>query len=136
MNDFFIEWERTPLEEVSSRKSAHFFALERDGEILYLGLAYQLNFNDELNECMEVFNLNRENINVWSGMIIQNIHNIVNRHLAEEVLCLMVNNMKTRFNILCKESYYGREGLTVHNRGCTLMPPFAKTRKQLVRLAG
>lgn len=136
MNDFFIEWERTPIEKLAPNHSAHFFALEQDGEILYLGLAYHLDFKDELEECLRVFDMDPKHLRVWSGSIIQNIHNFVNRHLAEEALCLMVNRMKTRFNILCKESYYGRDGLTIHNRGCALMPPFAKTRKQVVRLAG
>lgn len=123
MRHYFILWEeRSSSMKAIDTTAAHFYAIEKEGKLVYIGLCFGLNLEDEVAESMHVFGLDKADIKVWSGQIIRNIHNVVDQQLAEEVLCLMVYNIQPEHNIICKRSYYGREGLEIYNRGFRLVP--------------
>src|SRR5580658_7654931 len=102
MKNYFIQWEQTSAETLNDSDTAHFFAIELEGQVLYLGLAYKLSLADEVNETIKLFRLNSKEVKVWTGEIVLNIHNIVNQQLAEEILCLMVYEIKPALNVICK----------------------------------
>lgn len=123
MRHYFILWEEKGNElNATDTAAAHFYAIEQAGKLVYIGLCFGLDIDEEVDESMHVFGLDKNDIKIWSGQIIRNIHNVVDQQLAEEVLCLMVYNIQPEHNIICKRSYYGREGLEICNRGLRLVP--------------
>ncbi len=135
MRNYFIEWDISDFSSLNDNKGAHFYALEQDGVLQYLGLSYGLVLTDEIAESMKVFDLDPEKVTIWTGQVIRNIHNTVDQQLAEEIICLLVYNLKPKRNVICKRSYYGRDGLEVHNRGAAWMPEIVRVRKEMVSSA-
>lgn len=138
MKNYFILWEQISVTELADADDVHFFALEHEGKIQYLGLAYKLSLEDEVKETVKLFRLNMKDVKIWTGFIIRNIHNVVNQQLAEEILCLTVYETKPLLNVICKRSYYGRDGLEICNRGTSLLPETIRTAEatKVVRLTG
>ena len=138
MKSYFILWEQVSAEDLvdCDPDSIHFFAIEHQGQLEYLGLAYKLSLEKEVNETIKLFRLEPSNIKIWTGFIVQNIHNMVNQQIAEEILCLLVYNTKPNLNVICKRSYYGRESLELHNRGNELLPANVKADNKVMRLTG
>ncbi|MDX2002601.1 MAG: hypothetical protein SFW35_09215 [Chitinophagales bacterium] len=136
MKNYFILWEQISLSEVPDIDNVHFFAIEHEGNIKYIGLAYKLSLEQELQETIKLFRLDSKEIKIWTGLIIRNIHNMVNQHIAEEILCLLVFNLKPYLNVICKRSYYGRDGLEIFNRGTGLFPSYLKADVKVMRMTG
>lgn len=136
MRHYFILWEEQQRAELKSSNSAHFYAIEKAGKLQYIGLCYGLNLADEVNESLHVFGLENEDVSIWSGQVIRNIHNVVDQQLAEEILCLMVYNLQPQSNIICKRSYYGRTGLEIYNRGFKLVPQILNATKKVMVTTG
>jgi hypothetical protein len=137
MKNYFILWEEISKSELLDAEDIHFFALEMDGQVQYLGMCYGLNLIHEVEECLQIFNLDSKKVTISTGVIISNIHNVINQQIAEEILCLLVYNTKPLCNVICKRSYYGRDGLEVHNRGYLRLPERVKADRSIVlRLTG
>lgn len=137
MKNYFILWEEISKSELLDAEDIHFFALEMEGQVQYLGMCYGLNLVHEVEECMQIFNLEPKKVTISTGVIISNIHNVINQQIAEEILCLLVYNTKPLCNVICKRSYYGRDGLEVHNRGNLQLPEKVKADRSVVlRLTG
>ena len=136
MKNYFILWEQISLNDLADADNVHFFAIENEGEVQYIGLAFKLSLEHEIDETLKLFRLEKATVKIWTGLIIRNIHNIVNQHIAEEILCLTVFNMKPQLNVICKRSYYGREGLEVFNRGTKLFPSYLKADVKVMGLTG
>lgn len=132
MRNYFIDWKKVDTNQLNEAGKVHFYAIACKGEIQYLGLGFGLNLAEEVQESLDVFNLKEEEIQVWSGRIIRNIHNEIDLQLAEEVLCLLVFNARPHFNVICKRSYYGRDGLVVHNRGIDNLPAIVRTTRRYI----
>lgn len=122
MRNYFITWEKVSYDKLNDNKDAHFYAFEQNGKLQYLGLSYELNLVDEVKESIQVFDLDIEQTGIWVGSIIRNIHNEVSQQLAEEIICLMVYNVKPERNVICKRSYYGRSGIEISSKGFDLIP--------------
>lgn len=127
MRNYFIDWKKAAMDSLQDAGKVHFYAIESKGEIQYLGLSFGLDLAEEVQESLDVFGLEEADVQIWGGRIIRNIHNEVDLQLAEEVLCLMVYNTKPHYNVICKRSYYGRDGLVVHNRGNNNLPGIVRT---------
>jgi hypothetical protein len=136
MKNYFILWEQISLNELADADNVHFYAIEHEGEVQYVGLAYKLSLEHEIDETIKLFRLDPKNVKVWTGLIIRNIHNLVNQHIAEEILCLTVFNMKPQLNVICKRSYYGSDGLEVFNRGTKLFPSYLKADQKVMKMTG
>jgi hypothetical protein len=120
--NYFILWEKQGLSTIGSVKDAHFYAIEVKGNLVYIGLAYGLNLKSEIYEAIATFRVNVADVSVSIGNIVKNIHNHVNKQLAEDIICLLVYKVKPSLNIICNQSYYGRDGLEIHNRGYKNIP--------------
>lgn len=132
MRNYFIDWKHTEIQQLEDAGQTHFYAIENQGEIQYLGLAYGLKLAEEVRESLEVFELADSDVKILTGTVIRNIHNKVDLQLTEEMLCLLVYQVKPNFNVICKRSYYGREGLMVHNRGVDDLPKIVRTDREYV----
>ena len=133
MKNYFIHWEQKSAETLTNAQNVHFFAIEHEGRVLYLGLAYKLSLAEEVKETLKLFRLNPKEVKVWTGQIIRNIQNVVNQQIAEEILCLMVFETKPELNVICKRSYYGRDGLEIFNRGMSMLPAHLKAGERVMK---
>lgn len=136
MRHYFILWEEHTKAELKTSNSAHFYAIEKAGKLQYIGLCYGLKLAEEVKESLHVFGLEDDEVSIWSGQVIRNIHNVVDQQLAEEILCLMVFNLQPQSNIICKRSYYGRHGLEIYNRGFKLVPQILNANKKVLVTTG
>ena len=136
MRHYFILWEEQHTDELTKNDHAHFYAIEKAGKLQYIGMCYGLDLAEEVKESLHVFGLESDEVSIWSGQVIRNIHNLVDQQLTEEILCLMVYNLQPRCNIICKRSYYGRSGLEVYNRGFKLMPQILNINKKVLVTTG
>lgn len=127
--NYFILWENRSLNNLAGLQDVHFYAIESDGVLVYIGLSYSLDLEAEIDEAVETFRLDKERITLYTGNVVRNIHNYVNKQLAEEMVCLMVYNIKPTYNVICSRSYYGRAGLIIHNRGYNKIPTYLTTDK-------
>jgi len=114
-----IHWTPVSCKTLTPEVTAHVFALSHNGRILFFGYSLHSSLQEEVNRTIKRCKLNADEVILWLGQFNQ--FATMDKQLIEEVMCLMVFTTQPLYNIICKASYYGREGLTVQNTGCLLL---------------
>jgi hypothetical protein len=118
-----IQWVNLNLhQQATPRKQIHLYLFEKDGDIKYIGYSNELSLVKEVSEYLRLFDINMNEIKIWGGTIqIPNGEELISRDLIESAICLMVNQIKPQFNVVCKSAYYGYGNLSVVNDKCPFL---------------
>ena len=126
--EFFIQWEETQLENLSEHdQSAHLFLIVIGRKAMYVGFTFEMNLKDEVLNTMNNLKINESEFHIWTGKIVENTHNAINRLVAEECMCLLIYEHQSVLNSICLAQYHGRKSLKIHNRGCALLKECVST---------
>jgi hypothetical protein len=118
-----IEWSLLNLDNPPMiDKSIHLYVFEKNGEVKYIGYSNELQLIKEVSEYLRLFNIRAEDMKIWGGTIRSKDANPIVRDLIESVICLMVNQMKPQYNVLCKSAYYGYANISINNNNFPAMP--------------
>jgi len=123
MDEFFINWKQMDLATMEEEIESHFFLLAVDNTLKYIGFSYQLSLQQEVKAVLKNLSLNAAQTDIWSGKFIVNLLNNseINRQLAEEAWCLLINEHQPAENRTCRKHYHGRTHLKLHNHDCKLL---------------
>jgi len=117
-----IEWDKLHILQPASKKQIHLYLFENNGEVKYIGYSNELSLIKEVSEYLRLFNIGIEEIKIWGGTIQMPEDNLITRDLIESAICLMVNQIKPHYNVVCKSAYYGFCNINVNNHHCPYLP--------------
>jgi hypothetical protein len=127
MHRVILHWSVVNYHSLHNKKNAQIYLFEKNGEIKYIGYCNELSLEKEVKEYLRLFHINPEEVNIWCGCFRQKIDKQITRDLVESAICLMVNQIKPQFNVLCKSGYYGYTNLSVSNKKCSFLPSILTT---------
>lgn len=100
----------------------HLFMIEENNEICYIGCAHESLLIKEITECIRLFNISEDRCIIWGGSLHARDNEPIGRDIVESVVCLMVNHIKPKHNIICKSAYFGYSNISITNRNFPFLP--------------
>jgi hypothetical protein len=122
MHSVNIKWHLINSNLKDHSKQIQMYMFEKGGEIKYIGYSNELSLITEINEYLRLFHITNEEIKIWGGRIKNINQKELTRDLVESAICLIVNQIKPHYNVLCKSGYYGFGNISINNLNCPFIP--------------
>jgi len=115
-----IYWEKVSLSDLSNIEDAYFYAIFRGRNLLYIGIAYHQNVSNEIRQTLNRFSEDRRGLYLCLGYIDkeETTYGRITQQIIKDVECALINALQPPYNTQCTNSYTGRSGLEIYNRGC------------------
>lgn len=120
MEQVIIMWKQVNIEEILYHEDVYFYAFGGE-ELLYIGIAFYQDVNDEIKQSLRSFNLDPYNTLIWIGFIEDKTFNRDTKQIIRDIECLLIYVNQPEFNTQCKENYTGRDNLMILSEGCLFL---------------
>jgi hypothetical protein len=122
MNTYNIQWTKAITNQLSSERYAHFFAIELNGELVFLGKAYHEDLPTLIPACIAHLDLDHSAPNVYLGRIREIGLGRISDASVDAMLGMLVFARKPRLNRVGKYRYQGTLKIDLTNVGLELLP--------------
>jgi hypothetical protein len=119
-----INWHSTLFAELKEFDDFYFYAISRNGQLLYIGESTDNHVRLRISEHIrEKFKNDTKDLVVWFGIIRLNSHQKLSKQMVLEAESLLIFLNQPLLNVIHKKSYSGRDRLRVRSHGCPLLLP-------------
>ncbi len=122
MSAFNIQWTATRQDLLKNEKYAQFYALVKNGKLIYIGLAFRKNLSQAIPACILQNNLDPANLKVYLGRVKEYAVKALNVQQLQAMHDLLVFARKPVLNMTGRFDYQSHGDLRVNNSGCELLP--------------
>ncbi|NPB03902.1 MAG: hypothetical protein GXO39_05765 [Thermotogae bacterium] len=113
-----IFWEKVHLSDLDEVEDTYFYAIFRDKNLLYIGMAYYQDIAREVKNTIRDFDMDTAGLYLCLGYITSTTYGRITLQIIRDVECALINALQPLYNTQCTSSYTGRSGLEIYNRGC------------------
>lgn len=118
MIDYTIQWSKIELSILNEDIGAPFYAVDKDGEVIFVSTSYKKKLRYELRDTLASLSLNSKmNLSIWGGIVANTNGEPVTRQEADDILCLLIFRSQPKMNVICRTAYYGSTSVGVRNYG-------------------
>lgn len=122
MNTYNIQWTSANANQLPLERYAHFFAIEMNGELVFLGKAYREDLPALIPACIAQLDLSHSSPNVYLGRIREIGLGRISDATVDAMLGMLVFARKPRLNRVGKYRYQGILNIDLTNVGLELLP--------------
>lgn len=122
MNTYNIQWTQAMIDQLSPERYAHFFALELNGELVFLGKAYHEDLPTLIPACIAHLDLDQSAPKLFLGRIREIGLGRISDASVDAMLGMLVFARKPRLNRVGKYRYQGTLKIDLTNVGLELLP--------------
>lgn len=123
MDTLKVEWEQTNWTSLNEYYDTIFYAFTRGTTLLYIGIAYHQNANNEIRSTLNRLNISTTGLTIWLGYVNydRSTYARITEQIVKDAECLMIYANQPSYNTQCMSSYTGRNNLKVRTSGCSLI---------------
>lgn len=123
MDKVTIQWIQTNRTNIRNENDKDFYAFSRGDTLLYIGIAYNQNVADEVNQTLRRLNISTTGLSIWLGDIDRNnsTYGRITQSIVLDAECMMIYMNNPHYNIQCKQNYTGRSNFRVISSGLNLL---------------
>lgn len=116
-----VNWIRTNIGGILNYKDTYFYAFTQSISLLYIGIAYRQDIDNEIKQTIRAFSLDARKLSIWLGFIEDKDFRRITEKIVKDIECLLIFSNQPLNNISCKKKYNGRDNLAVLNSGCNCL---------------